>query len=111
MMLSRNEEGDPVNNFGIDAAYSASPGGGGGGGANGTHGTHGLNGLNGLNGVNGGSGGSGGSNGVSRSSLGNYNALLSLSRMGSKEDDCNFPFISTALEDSANFLEHSLNIL
>lgn len=71
-MLSRNEEGDAVNNFGIDcsAAYSASPGGGGGG-------------------VGGGGAGGGGTNGVSRASLGNYNALLSLSRMGSKEDDCN----------------------
>lgn len=27
---------------------------------------------------------------VSRSSLGNYSALLSLSRMGSKEEDCTF---------------------
>lgn len=26
---------------------------------------------------------------VSRSSMGNYSALLSLSRMGSREDDCN----------------------
>ena len=65
-MLSRNEDGDPVNNFGSSldtTTYSASAGG--------------------VAGV------VAGVAGVSRASLGNYNALLSLSRMGSKEDDCN----------------------
>ena len=38
--------------------------------------------------------------GVSRSSLGNYSALLSLSRMGSKEEDCKF--LAVPLFDTSN---------